>query len=49
MPSTPLITVEPEIHGKASSEKVKDLRQLMFKKEVKWLVITALDEVACKC
>ena len=48
-PATELITVHPKVSGKTSGEKIIELQILMNSKKVKWLVLTALDEVACKC
>ena len=48
-PATELITVHPKVSGKTSVEKIIELQVLMTAKKVKWLVLTALDEVACKC
>lgn len=37
------------VKGQSWQEKVKDIRNEMRKKDVSVLVVTALDEVACKC
>jgi len=40
--------VNDDIAGQSSTEKANELRKQMKKKDVEWLVITALDDVACK-
>lgn len=48
MPNTPLIIVDSTVCGRTSDEKIRDLRKKMDEKSAKWLVVTALDEVACE-
>ena len=43
-----LMLVDENVSGKSCLQKVEDLRKEMEKKDTKWLVVTALDDIACK-
>lgn len=45
-PLSDLMLVDEKVSGKSCLQKVEDLRKEMFKKEAKWLVVTALDDIA---
>lgn len=45
-PSTPIIALDPKVAGLTISQKVEELREKMVYKKVKWLAVTALDEIS---
>ena len=47
-PLSDLMIVDEKVSGKSCSQKVDDLRKQMIKKDAKWLVVTALDDIACE-
>lgn len=48
LPNNPLITLDVKFSGKLVSEKLVDIRGRMQGQGVKVLIVTALDEIACK-
>lgn len=48
-PESPLMVVEHEVAGLTISDKIDGLREKMEKRNVEWLVVTALDDVAWLC
>lgn len=46
--SNPIIVLETSVAGKTIGQKLKEIRADMADKGCKLLVVTALDEVACK-
>lgn len=47
-PVKPVITLPTSITGKTIKDKVTEIRKEMAEKETEALVVSALDEVACK-
>uniref|UniRef100_H2ZLT7 Xaa-Pro aminopeptidase 1 n=1 Tax=Ciona savignyi TaxID=51511 RepID=H2ZLT7_CIOSA len=45
-PCTDLMVVDQDVAGATCMEKITDIRQKMNDKKVKWMVVTALDEIA---
>lgn len=44
----PIITLSPKITGKTIQQKVTEIRSQMTQNGIDVLVVTALDEIACK-
>lgn len=48
LPNNPLITLDLKFAGKLVGEKVIEIREKMEQENVKVVVVTALDEIACE-
>lgn len=47
-PSDPLLALDIKYAGKTSADKLKEIREKMKEQSSKVMVVTALDEIACK-
>lgn len=49
LPSSPLLALDVKFAGKLVSQKLVEIREKMNEQNAKVLIVTALDEIACKC
>lgn len=47
-PTNPLLALDIEYAGKSVADKLKEIREKMKEQNSKVMVVTALDEIACK-